>query len=230
MLHGIDRILVLTSHLFDFPARLPPNVRYVGPQPGSSDEAASWNPPWPDGASRPLVVVSLSTTYQGQEGMVRNAVEAVGRLPVRALVTAGPVQVPSDQAPPHVHVARFVPHASVLPHAAAVVTHAGHGTVMAALRHGLPLVCLPMGRDQGDVAARVVSSGAGVRLSAHSRASKITAAVERVLGEPAFTAAARRLAGAIADEEAAGGGVRELEELAARQLDPQVPSDDGRVR
>src|SRR5918996_716099 len=112
--------------------------------------------------------------------------------PVRALVTAGPVEVPDDRVPPNVHVAKFVPHAAALPNADAVVTNAGHGTVMAALRHELPLVCLPMGRDQGDVAARVAWRGAGLRLSARSNAGKIASAIERVLGDPDFTTAARR--------------------------------------
>ena len=43
----------------------------------------------------------------------------------------------------------------MFPDAAAVVTHAGHGTIMRALAHGIPLLCLPMGRDQDDNAARV---------------------------------------------------------------------------
>lgn len=224
-----DRFLVLTSRSFDFPAELPANVRYVGPQMDQWDGTPGWSSPWPDDDSRPLDLVSLSTTYQAQESLIRNAIEAVGRLPVRALVTAGPVDVPADQVPPNVHVTRFIPHAHVLPRAAAVITHGGHGTVMAALRHGLPLVCLPMGRDQGDVAARVAWHGAGVRLSARSPASKIALAVERVLGDPAFTAGARRLAAAIAEDEAADGGVHQLVELAARGLDPQVLSDDGRM-
>lgn len=215
LLDSIGRILVLSSASFDFPAKVPANVRYVGPQLEPPDETSSWVSPWPDGDSRPLVVVSLSTTYQGQENLARNAVEAVSRLPVRALVTAGPVDFPADQVPPNVHMARFVPHASVLPHAATVVTHAGHGTVMAALRHGLPLVCLPMGRDQGDVAARVAWRGAGVRLSARSSADKIAAAIESVLGEPAYGTAARRLGSAIAEEDAAGSGVDELLKLTA---------------
>jgi UDP:flavonoid glycosyltransferase YjiC (YdhE family) len=86
-----------------------------------------------------------------------------------------------------------------------------------------------MGRDQGDIAARVAWHGAGVRLSARSRANKIAAAIEQVLGDPAFTEAARRLAEAIAGEEAAGSGVSELVQLATRRHDPQVLSEDGRV-
>jgi UDP:flavonoid glycosyltransferase YjiC (YdhE family) len=36
--------------------------------------------------------------------------------------------------------------------------------VIKALAAGVPLVCLPMGRDQEDTAARVTLSGSGVRL------------------------------------------------------------------
>jgi MGT family glycosyltransferase len=215
LLGGLGRILVLTSASFDFPAELPANVRYVGPQLESPDAASTWDSPWPDDDRRPLVVVSLSTTYQAQEGLVRNAIDAVGRLPVRALVSAGPVNVPDD-APPNVHVTTFVPHASVLPHASAVVTHAGHGTVMASLQHGLPLVCLPMGRDQGDVAARVAWRGAGVRLSAKSAAEKIAAAVENVLGDPSYAANAQLLAAKMADEDVADSAVDEVVKMAIR--------------
>ena len=215
LVRAYDRMLVLTSRSFDFPADLPPNVRYVGPHLEQPDETPAWDLPWSDHDSRPLVVISLSTTYQAQGDLLHRAIEAVGRLPVRALLTTGPVRVDADSAPPNVRIVRFVPHARVLPHARLVVTHAGHGTVMAALAHGLPLVCLPMGRDQGDNAARVVWHGTGVRLPARSRPASIAEAIDHVLGDPAFAAAARRLAAAIAEEDAAGLGVDELRRLGA---------------
>ena len=91
----------------------------------------------------------------------------------------------------------------MLPDAAVVVTHAGLGTVHAALAHGLPLVCLPIGRDQPDNAARVEWHGAGLRLSPKSSSGAIGTAVERVLGDPAFAASARSLAAAFDEESAA---------------------------
>ena len=39
---------------------------------------------------------------------------------------------------------------------AAIVSQGGHATVMKALTHGIPLVCLPLCGDQPEVAARVV--------------------------------------------------------------------------
>jgi hypothetical protein len=58
--------------------------------------------------------------------------------------------------PPHVVVTACVPHARGFPHGATLVSQGGHGTVMQALAHGIPLVCLPLCGDQPEVAARVV--------------------------------------------------------------------------
>jgi MGT family glycosyltransferase len=212
LLDTADRIFVLTSRAFDFPAQLPRHVRYLGPQLEEPDWAPSWDSPWPAADERPLVVVSLTTTYQAHEGLMQRIVAALGQLPVRALVTTGRVEM--GEVPSNVHLARFVPHAQVLPQADAVVTHAGLGTVHAALAHGLRLVCLPIGRDQPDNAARVVWHGAGVRLSPKSSPTKIAAAIDRVLRDEAFAKSARELARAFADDRPAEAGPAELERLA----------------
>jgi hypothetical protein len=50
-------------------------------------------------------------------------------------------------APANVTVVRSAPHSAVFCHASAVVCHGGHGAVMKAFAHGLPLVIMPFGRD-----------------------------------------------------------------------------------
>lgn len=210
MVLSADRVLVLTSRSFDFPAAIPANVVYAGPQLDRSQ--APWTPPWPDDDPRPLVLVGLSTTYQAHEGVLARVVEALGRLPVRALATSGSVAL-AGPPPANVHVQPFVPHAQVLPHADAVVTHAGHGTVIGALAHGVPLVCLPISRDQPDVAARVTWHGAGLRLPSRSSPARIATAVQHILDDPGPRAAARRLADRIAAEDGSTA-VTELEALA----------------
>jgi UDP:flavonoid glycosyltransferase YjiC (YdhE family) len=214
LLARIDRALVLTSPAFDFPARLPTNVEYVGPQLDEGDSTAAWDSPWSPGDDRPLVVVGLSTTHQAHDRLLGRVVAALANLPVRALVTTGGMTLRS-RPPANVHIARFVPHAQVMPQAAAVVTHAGLGTVHVAVAHGLPLVCLPIGRDQPDNAARVSWHGAGLRLSPKSSPAAIGAAVERVLREPAFAASARRLAAAFAEERAGERAPSALEAVAS---------------
>ena len=205
------RVLVMTSAAFDFIGRLPPTVKHVGPRLDDPGWAEAWEAP---AGEEPLVLVALSSDYQAQEDLLRRIVTALGESPVRGVVTTGkgidPAQFP---APPNVQVLRSAPHAEVLREASAVITHCGHGSTIKALAAGLPLVCLPMGRDQLDVAARVVHRGAGVRLDATAEPSAIAAALDEVLGEPGYSEAAQRIAVAIAEETAHDRAVEEIESL-----------------
>jgi hypothetical protein len=56
---------------------------------------------------------------------------------------------------------RSAPHGEILRQASLLITHCGHGTTLKALAAGVPMVCMPMGRDQNDTAARVVHASAG---------------------------------------------------------------------
>jgi MGT family glycosyltransferase len=207
-----DRMLVLTSATFDFGNGGGwPNVVHTGPRLDDPAWTGTWEEPPGDD---PLVLVGLSSTYQDQTAVLRRIAAALGRLPVRGLITLGP-SIPLDgfAAPANVTVVEAAPHSQVLPQASLVVTHAGHGTAIRALAHGVPLVCLPMGRDQLDVAARVVAAGAGVKVRPGAPPRRIARAVTEVLSEPAYRTAAGRLAQAIARETAEDRAAAELEGL-----------------
>lgn len=186
--------IALTSRAFEFPQAVAHGTVYAGAMLDDPPWAAAAPPvPWPPG-ERPLVLVSLSTTEMAQAPLLQRICDALGALPVRGLVTTGPAVAPQALrlAPNTVAVER-APHAALLPQVAAVVTHAGHGTVMRALAAGKPLLCLPMGRDQHDTAARVVFHGAGMRLRASAGAPAIAAALRAVLDDECMHAAARAL-------------------------------------
>jgi len=209
----MDRVLVLTSEAFDFavaPTELPSNVRHVGPQlaaaPKSDGMAGAREQP-------PLVLVSLSTAYQAQEGVLLRVIAALGALPVRGLVTTGPAVSLDVDLPDNVEVSAWIPHADVLPCAALVITHAGMGTVMTTMAHGVPMLCLPMGRDQHGNAARVAQLGAGRVLAADASPAEIAAAVRDALADPALRHNAQRVAETIRADIEADRAVRELEAL-----------------
>lgn len=215
--HRAGRILLSVSRAFDFaPEPLPEPFRYVGPKVTAPAWSAPWSDPFPPGDPRPLVVVSFSTLYQDQAGAIRSAIAALGGLDVRGIVTLGPVLEPAEfPAPDNVRVLKSANHDALIPQTSAVVTHAGHGTVLRPLRHGVPLVCLPMGRDQPDNAARVEARGAGLTLPPTAGPEAIREAVRRVLDEPDFARAAALLGSAIVRAEGEVGAVDELEALAA---------------
>jgi MGT family glycosyltransferase len=210
-----DRLLMLTSRAFDYECfSPPPNVRVLGPRLDDPAWAGEWTPPPGD---EPLVLVGMSSTYMDHAHVLRRAASALGELPVRGLLTTGPTVSPEAIDPPaNVTVVERAPHSEVLRHASAVVTHAGHGTVIKALAAGVPVVALPLGRDQLDNAQRVQHHGAGLRLKPKASPDAIAKAIRRVLDEPSFAANAERLASAIAAEIAEDRAVAELEALAER--------------
>ena len=65
----------------------------------------------------------------------------------------------------------------MLPHADVLVTHAGLGSVVNALAHGVPMVALPLDREQPDNARALVRMGAGAALDPDASAAEIAAAV-----------------------------------------------------
>ena len=206
-----DQVLVLSSAAFDFPAELDTNVHYVGPR--LADPA--WVEPWtPPPGEDPLVLVALSSTFQDQVGTLQRVVDGLGRLPVRGLVTTGPAVSPDQvRAPANVQVVSAAPHAEVLQHASAVITHAGHGTVVKALAAGVPLLCMPMGRDQPDNTTRVVVRGAGLKLRRSAKPKRIAAAVGRLLAEPSFRSSAEDLGAKLRADASSPAAVELLESI-----------------
>ena len=213
---GSDVILLLTAEAFDFPGPpLPSNVKYVGPQLDDPLWADPWEWPWGADDVRPLVLVGFSTTYQAQSGTLARVVHALGRLPVRALVTTGPALDASalGPAPDNVVIVSSAPHAQVMTQAAVVVTHAGHGTVLKTLSHGVPMLCMPMGRDQGDNAARVVWHEAGLRLNRAASSDAIADTLRTLLTDDRYRRGARAMADRIRAESRGDRVVEELERL-----------------
>jgi MGT family glycosyltransferase len=206
-------ILLATSKAFDFaPEPLPAPFVHVGPYLADPAWVEPFTPPPSDA---PLVVVSFSSLHQAQEPVLRAIVAALGQLPVRGVVTTGPTIDPGEfDAPANVAVARSAPHGDLLEDAALFVTHSGHGSTLRPLMAGVPLLCLPMGRDQHDNAARVIHRGAGLTLPAEASPETIAAAARRLLDEPAFKVAAETLGAAIRADEAARDAAAQLETLA----------------
>ncbi len=211
-----DRILVLTSPAFDYASKeVPANVRYVGPVLDDPDWVQPWSPPWSAADDRPLVLVGFSSTFQNQGPLLRRVIEALSTLPVRAIVTVGQMLDPNEvPATDNVVVVGSAPHRQILALASLAVSHCGHGTTMKTLAAGVPIVCIPMGRDQNDTAARVVFHGAGLRLPPRASVAKIRETVSQVLDDDSIRAAAKRIASAIADNELTTDLVTELEALA----------------
>lgn len=215
LVHQADLRLIQTSRAFDFPMDpAPANVRYTGPVLSDPDWVEPWESPWPETDKRPLVVVAFSSTFQNQSEVLGRCIRALSNLPVRGLVTTGPAlakaQLPAAE---NVLVVGSVPHAEVFAQAALVITHAGHGTVMRALAAGIPLLCMPMGRDQNDNAAKVKYHGAGLTLKKSAGVKTVRRAVQKLLSTETFAEAAQQLGKQIRADSQDPILVEELERL-----------------
>ena len=211
-----DRLPTIVTAIRELDADAPamgPGVLYAGPVREQHPDGA-WTSPWKPDDHRPLVIVSFSTTHiWDQRGRIERTVAALAGEPVRVLVS-GPhgVELPM---PANAAAQRFVPHELVLPGAAAMVTHCGHGTVMAALAHGVPVVGLPnMAADQPYLARRLDQLGAGIALDGEATAERIREAVRAVIDDPRHRAAAGTLRAAIEAAPGAAGAASELERVA----------------
>ena len=190
LLDACARVLVTCPPALDLPVAggLPANVRYVGAALEGPGRHRDWAPPAGEG---PLVVVSLGTTPMDEGPVVQAALDALAGLRVRVLATLGAHLDPGGfRVPSNAVVGPYVPHAAVLPHASALVTHGGLGTVLAGLAHGVPLVCVPLGREQPNNAAAVARVGAGVVVPPPAVAASLRMAVALVLDDPAVGRAA----------------------------------------
>ena len=153
-------------------------------------------PPPPDGVATPFVYATMGTIFNEPQ-VFRVLLDALDGLP--AVVTTGRGANVDGPVPAGVVVAEFLPQEDVLPHARAVVSHGGSGTMLGALAHGLPLVLVPQGADQFDNAALCEAAGVAVLVGREELdAATVRAALERVLEEPEFAAAALRLAAEMA--------------------------------
>jgi UDP:flavonoid glycosyltransferase YjiC (YdhE family) len=174
-----------TTHLFRPPEDPPATVR---------------SPAWLDALdeSRPLVYVTLGTVVNRTPGAFELIFEGLANLPVNVVATVGPDVDPRSfgSLPSHIRVERFISQAAVLPRAAAVVCHAGYGSLMGALRHGVPVVTVPLANADGAAnAARVRALGVGIEIPEGGRSAEaVQNSVRAVLAETTYQESARRLA------------------------------------
>jgi UDP:flavonoid glycosyltransferase YjiC (YdhE family) len=196
-------------------------VAWVGPSVAARPAAAGFPWEWLD-PGRATVLVTLGTANTDVGGrfldVCREALrersdrtQAVIADPGGTLGADG-----ADGADKDVLVVESVPQLALLERGVgAVVCHAGHNTVCEALWFGVPLVVAPIRDDQPVVAGQVVDAGAGERVRfGRVTPQKLGAALDRVLHEPGYRAAAGRIGTAFRAAGGASAAANRLDELA----------------
>jgi UDP:flavonoid glycosyltransferase YjiC (YdhE family) len=191
---AVDLLLVTAPRWFDLDLAYPPNVVHAGPLGVRARRASR--------AKRPLVAVSFSTTVMdGQAALTQRVCDALDDGGIDAVLTLGGLAGDSYATPRNVKVVPVADHDELLPGCDAVVTHGGLGTVLRALAHGVPLLMLPLGRDQYINAARAAELGAGIQLEHDAPPPRIRRTLEHLISAPQFRAAAAAIAARLAADE-----------------------------
>jgi UDP:flavonoid glycosyltransferase YjiC (YdhE family) len=174
----------------------PEEAVVVGPLHFEPTDAVLEIPPG-DG---PVILVAPSTAVTGARGMTEVALEALrpGReLPRGARVVVSRLGGSDVDVPPWA-VVGLGRQDELLKHADLVICGGGHGMVAKALLAGVPMVVVPGGGDQWEIANRLVRQGSA-QLVRPLEPAALTSAVTEVLSAPHYAEAARRAGASVAD-------------------------------
>jgi len=147
----------------------------------------------------PVVVVAPSTALTGAIGLADLALEHL--VPGQTLPTGSRLVVSrlggDDLAVPPWATVGLGRQDDLLRRADVVVCGGGHGMLSKALLAGVPVVVVPGGGDQWELANRVVRQGSG-RLVRPLTGAALAAEVDEVLSDPRYREAARRAGESVA--------------------------------
>ena len=165
-------------------------------------------------ADRRRVLVSLgSLNAEVGKRFFGVASEALGD--VAQLIMVAPDGM-VDHPPAGSIVCEWLPQLDLLPHLDAVVSPAGHNTVVEALAFGLPQVVAPIRDDQPVVAQQIEAAGAAIRVRfGRLRSHELRHAVSTVLDDPSYRLAAERIQRSFVSAGGASAAAAHLDGLVA---------------
>lgn len=147
----------------------------------------------------PVVVIAPSTALIGTERLAEVALACLTpgeTLPAGSRLLVSRLDGPELTVPPWASVG-LGRQDELLAHADLVICGGGHGMVAKTLLAGVPLVVVPGGGDQWEIANRVQRQGSA-RLIRPLTADALVAAVNEVLSSPGYRAAAQAAAAGVA--------------------------------
>jgi MGT family glycosyltransferase len=159
----------------------------------------------------------LGTLFNTSSDLFETILGGLAGEDLNAVVTVGRDCDPSQFAElaSNIHVERYIPQSLLLPHCDAVISHAGYGTVMGSLAHGLPSVLIPISADQPMHARRCEEIGTSLSLERNELTPEVVRdATWTVLREPSFRIKAQALADEIAAMPGPDASVKLIERIA----------------
>lgn len=203
-------VLILSTHeLVGTEKEVPAHFQFVGPSIREEGDRVAF--PW-DALHRrhKRVYLSLGTINADRSAKFYEKVkQAFADQDIQVIISAPPEML--GDLPGNFIVQKTIPQLELLKQVDAVIFHGGHNTFCETLLNGIPSIVAPIKDDQPVIAEQLVRSGAGLRIHFERfKSADLYAATKRILEEPQFKAAARRVQAAL---RSSGGS-----QLAAQHL------------
>ncbi|MEM8961195.1 MAG: glycosyltransferase [Acidobacteriota bacterium] len=175
---------------FDFPHPPQDHVEYIDALVDVDRNQEPFD--WPDD-DRPIVFAAMGTqtwALKRPERVFQTFVDAFRELPDVRLILAVSRRFDPERLndlPENVTAHAFVPQLAVLERASLFITHAGLNSVKESILCGVPMVALPVGRDQPSNAARIAYHGLGLKGDYRRlTAEQLRDQVKTILDDPSY--------------------------------------------
>ena len=218
--------LTFLPKAFELPDRVEDDlVFYIGPEIDleRAEEPFAWDQLLP---GRPLIYCSLGSQLdlkdQVSRRFIRTLIDAVAARPQwQLLVSLGSRMDPEEfmPVPPHVILTRWAPQMQILSRASAMINHAGIGTVKECIIKGVPMLAVPLMRDQFDCADYIVHHGVGLRGDIECiSAGEVSSMLEQLINDDSCRARVNAMREEFLRVDAMNIGVDLIEKVAAGAL------------
>ncbi|WP_410672769.1 activator-dependent family glycosyltransferase [Amycolatopsis sp. cmx-4-68] len=146
---------------------------------------------------RVALTMGLSATgyFSGYTVNVQDILDSLAGLDIELVATVAEAeQAKLRRVPDNARLVPYVALHALAPTCTAAITHAGFGTLTAFAPFGVPQLTLPFHFDEPTLGHRLAGLGAGLNLDpTQATGANVREGVLRLLDEPSFTTAARRL-------------------------------------
>jgi UDP:flavonoid glycosyltransferase YjiC (YdhE family) len=185
------RVFLNGSPGLEFPGyQPPPNAQFVGALVPARTALAT-GASVPEAVRRPgatVVAVSQGTVDNTDpDKLLVPTLEALagsGHVVVATTGGVGTTELRQRFGAPDVIIEDFIDYEELFPSVDVFVSNGGFGSVLAAFRHGVPVVAAGTREGKNDINARIAYNRLGIDLrSEHPKAARIAAAVRRLLAD-----------------------------------------------
>ncbi len=190
------RVFLNGSPGLEFPGYRPlDNAEYVGPlvpAPTALRHDAPLPPAVLDPGATVMAVSQGTVDHTDPTKLIIPALDVLKDGPYVVVATTGGSQTAELRqrfAAPNIIIEDFIDYDVLFPHVDVFVTNGGFGSVLAAIRHGVPVVAAGKTEGKNDINARIGHNRLGVDLrKERPKPASIHAAVVRVLADPTYSA------------------------------------------